>query len=56
MVLDEPTSGLYEYNIQQLIVLLQALIQKYQLTIIVIEHNLRLIGQADCVVDDLMQV
>ena len=51
LVLDEPTSGLHESNIQELIVLLQALIQKYQLTIIVIEHNLRLIGQADWVVD-----
>lgn len=47
LVLDEPTSGLNEYNVQKLITLLHKLIQKSPLTIIVIEHNLRLMGQAD---------
>lgn len=51
LVLDEPTSGLHEYNIQDLIDLLKSLISTYQLTIIVIEHNLRLIGQADWIID-----
>ena len=51
LVLDEPTSGLHEYNVQKLITLLHKLIQKYPLTIIVIEHNLRLMGQADWIVD-----
>lgn len=51
LVLDEPTSGLHEYNVQKLITLLHKLIQKYSLTIIVIEHNLRLMGQADWIVD-----
>ena len=51
LVLDEPTSGLHEYNVQDFINLLQNLIFKYGITIIVIEHNLRLIGQADWVVD-----
>lgn len=51
LVLDEPTSGLHEYNVQDFINLLQNLIFKYGITIVVIEHNLRLIGQADWVVD-----
>lgn len=51
LILDEPTSGLHEYNIQNLIALLQNLIAEYDLTIIVIEHNLRLIGQADWLID-----
>ena len=51
LVLDEPTSGLHEYNVQDFINLLQNLIFKYGITIIVIEHNLRLIGQADWVID-----
>ena len=51
LVLDEPTSGLHEYNVQDFINLLQNLIFKYGITIIVIEHNLRLIGQADWIID-----
>lgn len=51
IVLDEPTSGLHESNIQQIITLLKKLIVKRQVTIIVVEHNLRFIGQADWVID-----
>lgn len=51
IVLDEPTSGLHESNIQQIINLLKRLIVKRQVTIIVVEHNLRFIGQADWVID-----
>jgi len=51
IVLDEPTSGLHESNIQQIINLLKKLIVKRQVTIIVVEHNLRFIGQADWVID-----
>lgn len=51
LVLDEPTSGLHEANVQNLINLLKKLIKKQNLTIIVIEHNLRIMGQADWLVD-----
>ncbi len=51
LILDEPTSGLHESNILQQIALLHKLITNKGLTIIVIEHNLRFIGQADWVID-----
>jgi excinuclease UvrABC ATPase subunit len=51
LVLDEPTSGLHESNIQQIIDLLKSLIVNRSVTIVVIEHNLRFIGQADWIVD-----
>ena len=51
LILDEPTSGLHESNILQQIALLRQLITNKGLTIIVIEHNLRFIGQADWVID-----
>ena len=51
LILDEPTSGLHESNIRQQIALLRKLITNKGLTIIVIEHNLRFIGQADWVID-----
>jgi excinuclease UvrABC ATPase subunit len=51
LVLDEPTSGLHESNIQQIIDLLKSLIVNRSATIVVIEHNLRFIGQADWIVD-----
>ncbi|MFT8639046.1 ATP-binding cassette domain-containing protein [Bifidobacterium sp.] len=51
LVLDEPTSGLHESNIQQIIDLLKSIIVKRGITIVVIEHNLRFIGQADWIVD-----
>ncbi|AXX64493.1 hypothetical protein DS830_02995 [Bombilactobacillus bombi] len=46
LVLDEPTSGLHEINVQSLIDLLKELIRKRGLSIIVIAHNLRVMGQA----------
>lgn len=51
IVLDEPTRGLHESNIQQNINLLKNFIVKRQVTIIVVEHNLGFIGQADWVID-----
>lgn len=51
IVLDEPTSGLHESNIQQIIDLLKKLVVKHHVTIIVVEHNLRFISQADWVID-----
>ncbi|MGY3743224.1 ATP-binding cassette domain-containing protein [Leuconostoc inhae] len=51
IVLDEPTSGLHEANIQELIDLLKNIILHRQLTILVVEHNLRFIGQADWDID-----
>ncbi|MFT4185785.1 MAG: excinuclease ABC subunit UvrA [Micrococcaceae bacterium] len=51
LVLDEPTSGLHEANVQSLINLLKQLLVERGLTIIVIEHNLRVIGQANWLVD-----
>lgn len=51
LILDEPTNGLHEYNIQELINLLTKLISKFGVSIIMIEHNLRVMGQADWLVD-----
>ncbi|MFT8703861.1 ATP-binding cassette domain-containing protein [Bifidobacterium aquikefiricola] len=51
LVLDEPTSGLHESNIQQIIDLLKVIIDKRGITVVVIEHNLRFIGQADWIID-----
>jgi excinuclease ABC A subunit len=51
LVLDEPTSGLHESNIQQIIDLLKSLIINRAVTIVVIEHNLRFMGQADWIID-----
>lgn len=51
LVLDEPTSGLHEANVQNLIDLLKELIRQRSLSVIVIEHNLRIMGQADWIVD-----
>lgn len=45
--MDKLTSGLQEYNIQNLIDFLQNTIAEGDLTIIIVEHNLCLIGQAD---------
>ena len=51
LILDEPTSGLHESNIQHLIHLLKQLTNEAGLTVIVVEHNLRLMGQADWLID-----
>lgn len=49
-ILDEPTTGLHFEDIRQLLTVLNALVDKGN-TIIVIEHNLDVIKQADYVVD-----
>lgn len=49
--MDKLTSGLQEYNIQNLIDFFQNTIAEGDLTIIIVEHNLCLIGQADLVID-----
>lgn len=51
LILDKPTNGLHEHNVQELIDRLTKLISKFGLTIIMIEHNLRVMGQADWLVD-----
>lgn len=49
-VLDEPSTGLHPYDTAKLISLLNSLVEKGN-TIIVIEHNLDIISQADWIID-----
>jgi len=49
-VLDEPTTGLHLADIEKLVRVLQLLVDQGN-TIVVIEHNLEVIGAADCLVD-----
>ena len=49
-LLEEPTIGLHMADIQQLIELLHRLVDENQ-TVIVIEHNLNLIAEADYILD-----
>jgi excinuclease ABC subunit A len=49
-VLDEPTTGLHMADIEKLVGSLQSLVDKGN-TVVVIEHNLEVIREADCVVD-----
>ena len=49
-VLDEPTTGLHFEDISRLLAVLQGLVEKGN-TVLVIEHNLDVIGSADHVID-----
>jgi excinuclease ABC subunit A len=49
-VLDEPTTGLHMADIEKLMRSLQSLVDQGN-TVVVIEHNLEVIREADCVVD-----
>jgi len=48
--MDEPTIGLHPKDVQQFIKLLQQFVQRGA-TLVVVEHNLQLIQQADWIVD-----
>lgn len=50
LILDEPSSGLHENDCEGLLALLKRLV-KDGYTVIVLEHNLRIIGQADWLID-----
>lgn len=50
IILDEPTTGLHEYDIYMLMNLIHELISEGN-TIIIIEHNLSVISQADWIID-----
>jgi excinuclease ABC subunit A len=49
-ILDEPTTGLHFYDIDKLIQVLQQFVEQGN-TVIVIEHNLDIIKQADYIID-----
>jgi excinuclease ABC subunit A len=49
-ILDEPTTGLHFDDIQRLLVVLQALVDKGN-TVLVIEHNLDIVKSADWIID-----
>jgi excinuclease ABC subunit A len=49
-ILDEPTTGLHSYDVGKLITVLQRIVENGD-TVIVIEHNLDIIKNADYVID-----
>ena len=49
-VFDEPTTGLHAYDVQKLMVSLNALLEMSH-TVLVIEHQLDVIAQADYIID-----
>jgi excinuclease ABC subunit A len=49
-VLDEPTTGLHQYDIKNLVKVLDKLVKKNN-TVVVIEHNLEIIKLADWIID-----
>jgi excinuclease ABC subunit A len=49
-ILDEPTTGLHVADVQRLVTVLQALVDEGN-TVAVIEHNMEIIKEADCIID-----
>ena len=49
-ILDEPTTGLHSYDVDKLLIMLNTLVDKGA-TVVIIEHNLDVIKQADYIID-----